>query len=156
MFTEKMRRPRTLYVEMLCLIFLSVSAIAGGGGLLLDVSGGAMHMPLNMLEGSIFPNYLIPGLFLFTVFGLGSLLAAYILWARPRFVLLGQILRWTHEYWGWSIPFILGIALILWIVIQSVTIRTFHPTQVVYGSLGLIIAALTLRQSMRDYYRRSG
>ena len=38
-----------------------------------DPSGAEMGFHVSMLEGSIFPNYLVPGLFLFFVNGLNIL-----------------------------------------------------------------------------------
>lgn len=41
-----------------------------------DPSGSALRLPASLLEGSPFPNFLIPGMFLLAVNGIGSMIGA--------------------------------------------------------------------------------
>ncbi len=77
--------------------FIGVGALAGGLMLMLEPSGSGMGFPVELLQGSPFPDYRIPGVFLFTVNGLGSLVGAGLSFARHRHAgeaaaLLGGIL----------------------------------------------------------------
>jgi len=58
------------------LLFLGMSALVGGSGLVADPSGAAIGLPLDLLRGSPFGDYLVPGLVLLIVLGAGPLLAA--------------------------------------------------------------------------------
>lgn len=147
------RRPLTLIFLSVCLIFLSVGALYGGARLLADVSGEQFGMPASWLAGSIFPNYLIPGLFLFVVFGLGSLVALYGLWTRSDIRWLTVLTQPLHEHWAWVTTILIGVALVAWILIQYTTIQVFNPLQVIMAVLGVLIVALDLLPDMRHYYR---
>jgi hypothetical protein len=138
MTTQERSRPLSLYVLTLCLVFLAVGALYGGFMLLSDVSGGALQIPQEWLAGSIFPNYFVPGLFLFTVFGLGSLVVLFGLWVRPQ--------------WAWLATLLLGAALVIWIFVQYLSINHYHPLQIVMLLLGVFIVVLDLLPGMRRYH----
>lgn len=149
--TEK-KRPVSLYVLTLCLVFLSLNALGGGYVLLADTTGGMMGLPQEWLQGTPFPTYFVPGLFLFVVFGLGTLLVLYALWARPNVALLQNLSRPLHEHWAWAAALALGVTLILWIVIQYALLQHFHPLQAIIALLGIAIAAIDLLPGLRRYY----
>jgi len=104
--------------------FIGLGALAGGYGLVKDPSGSALGLPLSFLEGSLFPNFLIPGMFLLVVHGIGSMIGACLSFIRKRY--------------AQKIAIVLGAILIAWIVIQIVIIRTFHWMHVLYFILGFV------------------
>jgi hypothetical protein len=148
-------RPLMLYLLIACLAFLSVSGFAGGIGLLTDVSGGNLQYPLQWLDGSPFSNYLIPGLFLFVVFGVGSAVLLFALWKRPHAALLDKTANLTHEHWSWVAALAMGVILVLWIVIELLIINEFSWFHIVYALLGIVIATLDWRPSVRQFYAQS-
>src|SRR5215212_5819566 len=81
--TPTQPRPLSLYLLTACLLFLAPGALYGGAALLADINGTPMGMPAEWLQGTIFPNFLVPGLFLFVVFGVGSVILLYALLRRP-------------------------------------------------------------------------
>ena len=64
--------------------FIGLGAVLGGYGLVSDPTGAGVRMPLDMLENSPFSTFLVPGLVLLTVNGLGSLLGALASFRRYR------------------------------------------------------------------------
>lgn len=64
--------------------FIGLWAVAGGVGLVLDPSGASVGIPLEYLRNSPFQSYLVPGIVLFTVNGLGSLAGAAVSFAKRR------------------------------------------------------------------------
>lgn len=150
---QKYSLPFSFYVLALCLIVLGANAIYGGAALLSDINGSPLGMSVTVLEGTIFPNFLIPGLFLFLVFGVGSFLLLLALWLRPDIAFLEKLTQWTHEYWAWGATALLGVAVILWIIIQYLMIQMFHPLQVVIIGIGLAILALDLLPGLRRFYQ---
>jgi len=104
--------------------FIALGAMAGGFMFVKDPSGAAMGFPVSMLEGSIFPNFLVPGLFLFIVNGLGSL--------------IGALLSFTKNRNAGPAAIALGVILVAWIVIQVIIIRSIHWLHGLYFVLGLV------------------
>ena len=111
--------------------FIGLGAVGGGFMLLWDPSGATMGIPISLLEGSIFPNFLIPGIFLFTVNGLGSLAGAYLTFTRNR--------------WAGPVATALGLILMTWIVIQVSIFRGYNWMHILYFILGMLEALLGVR-----------
>jgi uncharacterized membrane protein len=92
--------------------------------LVIDPSGRALGVPLSFLEGSPFPDFLVPGIFLLVVNGVGSLIGAGFSFTRRRYAQETAI--------------VLGAILVAWIVIQVILIRSFSWMHVLYFILGVI------------------
>ena len=133
--------PRLLTYSLLAvLIFQGLSGLAGGFGLVGDPSGAALGMPLEWLDGSPFSTYLVPGLILLVVLGIGPLIVAFMV-VRAK----------TGAGWA-SVA--TGIALLVWIGVEVAIIgyQPFPPQvpfQILYGAVGAIILALGLRYRSR-------
>ncbi len=118
-------------------VLVGLGAVGGGLGLALDPRGANIGLPLELLEGSPFSSYLIPGIVLLTVNGLGSLVGAAASFTRRRYA--GEL------------AMALGAFLVAWIVVQVYWIRVFHWLHALYlglGSLELILGLL-LRRRLR-------
>lgn len=128
-------RPRTLTLYLLGAVFLGLSALLGGVGLILDPTGASLGLPLTFLEGSPFGDYLLPGLLLFSVFGIGS-------FAEVVGILQGRA-------WSWLGAVSLGGGQVIWIVVQLAIIGELHPLHLLYGGLGLALLGLAVTPSVR-------
>lgn len=104
--------------------FIGLGALGGGFMLVRDPSGSALGVPLSLLEGSPFPDFLIPGIFLLAVNGVGSMIGAGLSFTRKRY--------------AQEIAIVLGAILVAWIVIQVVIIRSFSWLHVLYFILGVV------------------
>ncbi len=153
--TEQPKRPLALWVLMLLLLFQGISATPSGMLLALDPSGSRMQMPLSWLEDSPFTDYLIPGLILCIVLGLGAFLVLACLLALPDW----GWARWLNpvrgQHWTWSASAALGLALMIWITAQVLMVGLGAWLQPFYFGLGLAILLLTVLSPVRDYLRRS-
>jgi len=103
---------------------IGLGAIGGGLLLVVDPSGSTLGVPSSLLEGSIFPNFLIPGIFLMVVNGFGNG--------------IGAALSFTKSQYTQGIAIILGVILVLWIVIQVIIIRSIGWLHGIYFVLGII------------------
>jgi len=103
--------------------FIGLGALGGGFMLVSDPSGSALELPISLLEGTPFPDFLIPGIFLLAVNGIGSMIGAGLSFTRRR-----------HAQ---EIAIVLGAILVAWIVIQVVIISSFHWLHVLYFILGV-------------------
>ncbi len=131
------KRPATLHALIAVLAFQGVSGVAGGLGLVADPSGRSLGIPLEWLAGSLFGSYLIPGLVLFTVLGIGPLLVVYGLW--------------TRRSWSRSGSLMVGAALLAWLGVEIAVIgyQPRPPLQLIYGVVGVAIVALAMLPAAR-------
>ncbi|MCP4256004.1 MAG: hypothetical protein GY774_00585 [Planctomycetes bacterium] len=118
-------------------LFIGLGAVGGGLGLVLEPSGANLGMPLEMLNHSPFSDFLIPGIVLLIVNGLGSI--------------AGSVLSFKLFQYAAEIALALGAFLVAWILIQVYWIHTFHWLHALYLSLGIIELALgwLLRKALR-------
>lgn len=134
-----MKNLRLLTIALL--FFNGLSGIAGGVALITDPSGNVIAMPVSMLAYSPFTNFLIPGLLLFTLNGLSSLLIA---WATIRkkakypLLITGQ-----------------GITSLIWIVTQVFMIRAVVSLHYIYGGTGLVLLLMGIALWNAQYNERN-
>nr|NIQ57495.1 hypothetical protein [Gemmatimonadota bacterium]NIS34271.1 hypothetical protein [Actinomycetota bacterium]NIU69053.1 hypothetical protein [Actinomycetota bacterium]NIW30912.1 hypothetical protein [Actinomycetota bacterium]NIX23286.1 hypothetical protein [Actinomycetota bacterium] len=114
----------------------------GGLALLVDPSGALVGLPTAPLASTPFADFLVPGLVLGLLFGVGSALAGYGLLARR----------------GWATPAAAAVALALvaWLAVE-VAVGFHRPT--VYLNLATAAGVLALsrhRPVRRDLSQGSG
>lgn len=119
-------------------ILLSVGALGGGAALILGPQGEILPLPLSALVGSPFASYLMPGLILFSVLGLGTIGAAFLVWRRDALAPLAA--------------FITGVALLVWVAVQIAIIGYSNepPLQPLYLLLGAALTAVGLGWHVRS------
>lgn len=108
--------------------FVGIGAMAGGAAALLNPEAPMGLNAAETLQNSPFNNFLIPGLLLFGVIGVGNLFAGFMLLKKNKF-----------EYY---ISGILGGGLMVWIVVQCIMIRAVVALHVIYFLIGVIQAGL--------------
>lgn len=133
-------RPPAVIILMVLMALQGLSGLAGGFGLAADPSGASLGMPVAWLDGSPFQDYLIPGIILLSVLGLGPLIVLYGLWNRKR--------------WAWSGSLAVAVSLIVWITVEIAIIgyQPNPPLQLVYGLISAVMLFSVLVPSVRIYY----
>lgn len=113
-------------------VLLAIGALGGGLVLVVAPRGEIMPLPLSALAGSPFDTYLGPGLILFTVLGIGPLVAARLAWQR-------------HPGAPFA-AFIVGTALLIWIGVEIAIIGYSNepPLQAIYLVMGITITVAAL------------
>lgn len=144
-------RPVSLRWLLGCLAFLGVSAAFGGIVLTLNPTGTWLQIPLSILQFSPFRDFLIPGLLLGIVFGLGSFATLLALWFRPVWPLGTALTRFTSAHWSWSAALAIGLGQVIWIITEMLMVRGTDWLQFVYGVLGLLILLLSFQPGLRRY-----
>ena len=119
-------------------VFIGLGAIGGGFMLVEDPSGNDLGVPISLLEGSPFTDFLIPGIFLLVVNGVGSMMGAFLSFTRRRYAPETAML--------------LGAILVLWIVIQVIIIKSVGWLHGLYFILG--IAELGIGFSLAGLFRK--
>lgn len=130
----QVNRPLTRFAvaSLVLEVVLSIGALGGGLVLIVAPRGEIMPLPLSALAGSPFETYLGPGLILFTVLGLGPLIAARLAWIRHPLAPVGAL--------------VVGAALLSWIAVEIAIIGYSNepPLQAIYLLLGTVITAVAL------------
>jgi len=138
-------RPGTVLVLMILTAVQALGAISGGVGLVRDPVNN-IGLPISLLEGSPFSDYLIPGLILLIAVGLFAL-----------FVLAGLLRRWKPAWW---LSLASGGALVTWIIVEVVLLGYLPGAgiglQIAFGLIGVAIVVLDLMRSTRRYFGIGG
>lgn len=109
-------------------IALGPAALFGGWSLTTQPDGSGLQMPVTWLEHSPFSDFLVPGLILLLVFGIGS----YV-------VVAAGLLRLSIAPY---LAFALGIGQLIWISVQLVMVQTWHPVMhPLLITIGTLLAA---------------
>lgn len=123
-------------IQSFILCFVGMGALFGGIQAIFDPSGISYGMSVDLLQTGPFTNFLVPGLFLFFVIGLGHLAAFIYVKRRLKF----------HIYMSGAV----GCMLMAWIVIQCYILQSIHYLHIIFFLIGLfesIIALLMLVKS---------
>ena len=104
-------------------IVIGIGAVPVGFMFILDPTGASLGFPLEWIADTLFQNYLIPGIFLFAVNGVGSLIGAFLTLRRHSLASLVAVS--------------LGTFLMAWIIVQVITFGPPpHWLQILYFVLG--------------------
>ena len=141
MAKQRTKRPGTAVAQLILAAVQAAGAIGGGIGLVQDPVNN-IGMPLSLLDGTPFKDYLIPGLILLIVVGLFSLL-----------VFVGLLLRWKAAWW---LSLASGGGLVIWIVAEVALLGYLSGAgiglQIVFGLVGVAILVLTLARPTRRFF----
>jgi hypothetical protein len=105
-------------------LIVSLGALPSGLLFILYPDGSAMNISVSALANSPFRDYLIPGLFLFTVNGIANFIESVLCFGNRRY----------YKMFG----LVLGILLVIWIAVQVSVIGFTSFLQPVFFSVGLI------------------
>jgi hypothetical protein len=112
-------------------MLLGVMAIAGGAALVSKPDGSVMQLPLSMLDGSPFGDFLVPGLILGGLFGLGSFAVAVL-----------GLSRWRIAPF---LAFAIGCGQMIWIVVELAIIKGVSILHPICFGIGLAIAIASVK-----------
>lgn len=116
-------------------LFVGIGAIFGGLMAILFPEGPG-GMPTDVLKYSPFSNFLIPGIILFAVIGLGSVFSAIMIRRRTKY--LGYI----SSIFSWALP--------IWIVVQCIMLNTVVHLHIIFFTIGLVEAVLSMIILFKD------
>jgi hypothetical protein len=149
------KKPIPLYLLITLLMINSISALYGGIGLVINPTGSSLKLGNELLAGTIFNNYLIPGIILLLVFGAFPLFLIYTLLREPQWNWTSRINMYRNRYWAWSYSLITGIALIGSMFVKIFMVGYEKDIKIHFALLGVAIVVFTLWPSVMKYYRRS-
>jgi hypothetical protein len=144
-------RPLALYPLLLMIGVLSAAGLFGGLSLMTDRTGASLQADLAWLDRTPVHDFLVPGLFLFLVYGLFGLVLMWGLWTGRSFGPLTRMDRRTGHHWSWWGAITLGSILVAWIAYELFVIPAVIWLQPALAVMGLAIVGLAMLPSTRAY-----
>jgi hypothetical protein len=141
-------RPDALWPLLAIMAFLSVGGFVGGIPMLQDPTGGLIGAQTTWLEETPVDDFLLPGIFLTAVYGVGVLVLMAGLATRASPGPLRSLDRATGRHWAWWGTIGVGAVLEMWIVYEYLVLPLtsgLMPTLLIVGAL---MVALPLLPSM--------
>jgi hypothetical protein len=130
----RIERPAYAWIAVILQIVTAIGAIPVGLDMMRNPDGAPLGLPQTWIDATLFGSWLVPGLFLFAMNGIGQLAAAALILVR-------------HPVAPW-LTGALGVGLMIWIVVQ-VLLMPFHPLQPTMFAIGFVegvVALLWLRR----------
>ena len=121
-------RPAWAWLAVVLELFTAIPALIVGWQLVTDTSGASVGFPQGWIEATVFGSYLVPGLYLLLVNGVGMLALAGLTAAR----------HWLAPW----LTAILGAGLVIWILVQLVVMPEFSILQAIFGLIGAALVVL--------------
>ena len=143
-------------ILILLLGFLSIAALYGSIVFMIKPDGSFFQMDPEMIEGSWFDDFLIPGLILFTLFGIFPILTIICLIRKPDIKWLNYFNLLYDYHFAWTFTVYIGCALIIWINAQTLILSSVEIIHTIYSSFGILIICISLLPSVRLPYRIQG
>lgn len=113
---------------IILLVIVSINALVAGYLFIIDPSGSKMKIPVSYLQHSPFSNFLVPGIVLFLVNGILSLVAAMATILKLK--IYPALIVWQ------------GILLLGWIVAQIILLQHFNFLHLLMGTIALSLFVL--------------
>ena len=132
--TRRVERPGYAWIAAGLQVVIGLAAIPIGLQLMAEAEGSPLGLPQAWIDATPFGSWLVPGLFLFAMNGIGQLVAAALIAVR-------------HPLAPW-LTGALGVGLMTWIAVQ-VAFMPSHPLQPIMFTIGTIegvVALLWLRR----------
>jgi len=142
----------TKILLIILLGFLSLGAFYGGLVLIITPDGSLFKMPVEMLSGSPFRNFLIPGIILLLIFGLFPVIVIYCLIKKPESRILNSLNLLYDYHFAWTFSVYIGVGQVIWINVQTLILNQVDIIHTVYSSLGLLIICIALLPDTRKHY----
>ena len=121
---------RLVYLLLFALhLFVGIGAVFGGLAAILDPQE-PLGISAVFLVNSPFTNFLIPGIILFTIIGLGNIISALTL-------------RFNSQNQGY-ISFVFGMALVIFIVVQCIMLNSVVSLHVIFFMIGIVKTVLSV------------
>jgi hypothetical protein len=117
-------------------LLVGVGAMAGGFAAISNPQN-PLGVPADLLKNSPFSDFLIPGILLFGVIGVGNVIAAVFVQRNP----------WYFPY----ISSVFGWALVIWIIVQCIMIRSVVFLHVLFFTIGAVQAAIAMLLLFRGH-----
>ncbi len=122
-------RPAYAWLAVALQLFTALMAVPVGIAMIVDANGSPLGIPHDWIAGSPFGSFLVPGIVLLAMNGIGQLSAAILVWQR-------------HPWAPWVTGFF-AVGLMTWIGVQVLVIP-FSALQPALFAVGLVEGIIAL------------
>lgn len=148
----KLKTARNLHLFLLA--FLGLSALSGGGALIISPSGKLIgDLPISILQHSPFTNFLIPGIILFVVLGLFPIALIFALRKKTASPFAEHFNFFKDMHWAWSFSIYVAFTLIIWIQVETIFVQGVGWLQTFYMLYAIPMIFVALLPSVRNFYK---
>jgi hypothetical protein len=136
--------PFSVWALIVLQALLGFGAVVSGAMLVAAPDGSVMRMPSSLIEKSPFPNFLIPGLILFTFVGVSPLCIAYGLWKKPAWRWPNAINPFKEFHWAWTGSLAVAAIVMVWLTVELIWVEYdfLHTTYYIWAALILLLTLL--------------
>lgn len=146
--------PFVAWILIVLLFFLGIGGMISGAMLFAAPDGSLLGMSATLLQGSPFPDFLIPGIILFLFVGVFQTFTAWGLLTRTRWNGPNVINPFKHFHWAWTASWAAGVIMLIWIIVETFLLGYVSVLQPIITVWGIVLVVLALLPPMRRYYRR--
>ncbi len=147
------KRPSTAWILIGLLIFIGIGALISGPLLFAAPDGHLVGFSTDMLQGTPFSNYIIPGIILFVFIGIFPVFTAFSLIKKPGCRWPDSINIFKNFYWAWTAAWAVGAIMIIWIAVETALLGYISFLQPLIFIWGLIIIILDVLPGVRRFYQ---
>jgi len=149
---QKVRRPVSSKVLIALLGFYGIMGLISGSLLISDPSGALLGFTSDIVDKVPFHSFLLVGVFLFLIYGVGSIVIAYGALTRKEFI-FGVISKAVGYHWSWFGGILLTAVLVVWLAVEGSLIGLDWPATYFTILLGVGIFVMIILPSTRKYYQ---
>jgi hypothetical protein len=150
----KMPRPFSSKILIALLLFYGILGLVSGMLLISDPTGSGLGFTPDIVEKVPFHSFLSVGLFLFFVYGMGSVVLAYGAPTRKE-TIFRKISEMVGYHWSWVGGMILTLVLVVWLAVEGSLIGLDWPATYFTVLIGVGIFVMLVLPSTRKYYRKT-
>ena len=147
----QMKRPLSVKLMVGLELFYALLGIISGLILIADPSGAGLGFTSDIREKIPFHSFLAVGLFLFVIYGIGSLLIAYGAWDRKE-LFFGKISKTFGYHWSWVGGLAQMAILVVWLIVEGLLIGLNYPATYFTVAIGIAIFLTLLPRATRKYF----
>jgi hypothetical protein len=147
-------RPFSSKILIALLAFYGIMGVISGALLISDPSGTSLGFTPEFQAKVPFQSFLPVGLFLFFVYGIGSMVLAYGALTRKESI-FGGISRTAGQHWSWVGGMALTLVLVIWLVIEGSLIGLDWPATYFTVLIGVGIFIMLVLPATRKFYHVS-
>lgn len=146
------QRPIAAWILIILHFFIGIGGIISGAMLVVRPNGELMEWTPELLAGTPFDSYLIPGLILVVCIGIFPIFVGYGMLKEPAWRGPDIINPSRKYHWAWAASWAVGVILLVWIVVEFIMVGYISILQPIVVAWGLITLLLTLLPRVKRHY----
>ncbi|MBN1367901.1 MAG: hypothetical protein JW967_08230 [Dehalococcoidales bacterium] len=145
-------RPVTAWILIILHFFIGFGGIISGAMLIVRPDGELMDWTPEILAGTPFNSYLIPGIILVLLIGIFPIFAGFGMLKKPVWQGINIINPSRKYHWAWAASWAVGVILLVWIIVELFMVGYISILQPIVVAWGIITLILTLLPGLKRYY----